>query len=204
VKRRSWYGLAFVSPGILYFAVFFVYPVLSALSWSLTNYDLVSAPKFVGLDNFRYMATDTHFLNGLSITLRYVAGVVPAVFVCGFLLALLFNQSFAGRAIFRAIFFAPFIVSLVAASFIWRYVYQPTYGLYPQLASLLHLPQINWLNDGRYAIWGLVIIGGSGACPATTCWSSSPGCRTSPRTTTKPPRSTVRARSHGSAISRCR
>jgi multiple sugar transport system permease protein len=158
MNRKSWWGVAFVSPGVLYFAVFFLYPVISALSWSFTSYDLVNPPKFVGLDNFRYMASDPHFINGLVVTLKYVAGVVPAVFVIGFLLALLFNQEFTARALFRGIFFAPFVVSLVAASFIWRYVYQPTYGLWPQVAGLLHLPQINWLNDGRYAIWGLVII----------------------------------------------
>ncbi len=158
MNRQAWYGLAFVSPGILYFAVFFVYPVISALSWSFTSYDLVNPPKFIGLDNFRYMASDPHFINSLVVTLQYVGGVVPAVFVVGFLLALLFNQEFTGRAFFRGVFFAPFVVSLVAASLIWRYVYQPTYGLWPQLAGLLHLPQINWLNDARYAIWGLVII----------------------------------------------
>ena len=158
MSRQSWCGLAFVSPGILYFAVFFVYPVISALSWSFTSYDLVNPPRFIGLDNFRYMASDPHFISSLVVTLKYVGGVVPAVFVAGFLLALLFNQEFPARAFFRGIFFAPFVVSLVAAAFIWRYVYQPTYGLWPQLAGLLHLPQINWLNDGRYAIWGLVII----------------------------------------------
>lgn len=158
IERQAWYGLAFISPGLLYFAVFFLYPVISALSWSFTRYDLVTPPQFVGLANFRYMLTDTHFVNGLTVTLKYVAGVVPAVFTCGFLLSLLFNQEFPGRSFFRGVFFVPFVVSLVAASFIWRYVYQPTYGLWPQLARLLHLPEVNWLNDRRYAIWGLVII----------------------------------------------
>jgi multiple sugar transport system permease protein len=158
LNRRSWYGLAFVLPGVIYFAVFFLYPVLSALSWSFTSYDLINEPQFRGLDNFRYMLTDKHFINGVVVTFKYVFGVVPAVFVSGFLLSLLFNQEFRGRAIFRTIFFVPFVVSIVAASFIWRYIYQPTYGLWPQVARFLQLPEINWLNDGRYAIWGLVII----------------------------------------------
>ncbi len=158
MNRRAWIGLGFVLPGVVYFAIFFLYPVLSALSWSFTDYDLVTDPRFIGLDNFRYMLQDRHFVNGLVVTLKYVLGVVPLVFVAGFLLALLFNQEFPGRALFRTVFFVPFVISIVAASFIWRYVYQPTYGLWPQVAGLLHLPQINWLNDGRYAIWGLVII----------------------------------------------
>lgn len=159
MNHRAWTGLAFVLPGILYFAVFFVYPVLSALAWSLTKYDLVSPPHYVGLQNFANMLTDRQFVNAVVVTLKYVVGVVPAVFIFGFLLSLLFNEEFPGRAVFRGIFFAPFVVSLVAASFVWLYVYQPTYGLWPQFADLFHLPEIDWLNDGTYAIWGLAIIG---------------------------------------------
>ena len=158
MNRRAWIGLGFVLPGIVYFSIFFLYPVLSALSWSFTNYDLVTEPRFIGLDNFRYMLRDRHFINGLIVTFKYVLGVVPSVIVSGFLLALLFNQEFPGRAFFRTVVFVPFVISIVAASFIWRYVYQPTYGLWPQIAGFLHLPPVNFLNDGRYAIWGLVII----------------------------------------------
>ena len=158
MNRRAWIGLGFVLPGIIYFSLFFLYPVLSALSWSFTNYDLVSEPRYIGLDNFAYMLRDRHFINGVIVTFKYVLGVVPSVIVTGFLLALLFNQAFPGRAFFRTVIFVPYVISIVAASFIWRYVYQPTYGLWPQVAGFLHLPQINFLNDGRYAIWGLVII----------------------------------------------
>jgi ABC-type sugar transport system permease subunit len=158
MDRRAWIGLGFVLPGIIYFSLFFLYPVISALSWSFTNYDLVTEPRYIGLDNFRYMLNDRHFINGVIVTFKYVLGVVPSVIVTGFLLALLFNQAFPGRAFFRTVIFVPYVISIVAASFIWRYVYQPTYGLWPQVAGFLHLPQINFLNDGRYAIWGLVII----------------------------------------------
>src|SRR5258708_38965246 len=102
---RKWWGLAFVLPVVGFFAVFSVFPVLFGFYLSLTDYDLLSPPEWVGLENYRNLITDKLFLTALGNTLVFVAGSTVPVWALSLLAALLFDQAFRGRNILKAVFF---------------------------------------------------------------------------------------------------
>src|ERR1700722_20271527 len=98
---RHWWGLVFVLPVVAFFAVFNVFPVVFGFALSLTDYDLLDPPNFVGLDNFRNLLDDDLFLTALRNTLEFVAGATFPVWILSLLAALLFDQTFRGRQLFK-------------------------------------------------------------------------------------------------------
>ena len=120
-----WWGLGFVLPVVVFFATFSVFPVLFGFYLSLTDYDLLNPPLFVGLDNFRNLIGDKLFLTALANTLIFVAGATVPVWGASLAAALLFDQVFRGRDIVKAIFFLPVLPPLAVIAVIWRLLLHP-------------------------------------------------------------------------------
>ena len=120
-----WWGLYFVLPVVVFFAVFSVFPVFFGFYLSLTDYDLLSPPLFVGLDNFRNLFGDKLFLTALVNTLVFVVGATVPVWAASLAAALLFDQMFRGRNIVKAIFFLPVLPPAVVIAVIWRLLLHP-------------------------------------------------------------------------------
>ncbi|MCB0064161.1 MAG: sugar ABC transporter permease, partial [Caldilineaceae bacterium] len=123
LTRKEWQGLRngllFISPWILGFLAFRVYPFFASLYYSFTFYPILDRPKWVGLSNYTDLFADTRFLTSLYNTTYYALGAVPLAAVVGILLAMLLNTNVRGLSFFRTIYFLPSITPVVASAIVW-------------------------------------------------------------------------------------
>ena len=152
-------GLLFASPWVLGFLAFTAYPMVASLYYSLTSYDVLRPPRFIGLENFRFMLfSDSLFRIVLGNTVWFVVVGVPSGLVIAFLLANLLNTDMKARPVFRTIFYLPAILPAVASAEVWRWVYNPRYGLINSVLKSWGLATIPWLSSPALAKPSLVII----------------------------------------------
>src|SRR4051794_19164153 len=125
-------GLLFVSPWIVGFLAFLIYPIIYTLRISFTQYTGFGEPKWIGLDNYRNLLNDDLFWTSLYNTLFYTALAVPIGAVVAMGLALAMNQPLPEVPIYRAILYLPSIIPLFALSFIFLILLNPTQGIFNQ------------------------------------------------------------------------
>ncbi len=162
-RRKLLLGLLFISPWIVGFLAFTVYPVLYTLRISFTRYSGFGEPMWVGLANYKALWTDTVFWQSLQNTLYYTALAVPIGVVVAMLMALAMNQPLREVSLYRAALYLPSVLPLFAVSFIFIALLDPNRGIFNQLMVALGLPNINWFGDPRYAKLGLVLLAQFGA-----------------------------------------
>lgn len=168
-RREAVWGLIFISPWLIGFLVFQVGPMLASLYLSFTQYDSLTAPRWIGLENYRYMFTgDELFLTSLWVTISYTLFVVPLGVGGSLLSALLLSQPIRGRALFRALFFIPSITPAVASIFVWTWLLNPHYGLINYLLGLIGIAGPYWLGDPAWARTSLVLLSLWAAVGGTT------------------------------------
>jgi multiple sugar transport system permease protein len=119
---------SFVLPNLLGFAAFTLAPMVFALALSLMSWDGANPIKWVGLRNFAQMFRDDTFWISTFNTLYYVVGTVPTTMIASLLLAVLLNRGLRGRNVFRAIYFFPYVASLVAVAVVWNMMFHPSMG----------------------------------------------------------------------------
>lgn len=153
-------GLLFVSPWILGFLVFTLYPVCASFGFSFCDYDVLSAPVWVGGLNYRDMMSDAVFWKSLANTLFFSLMSLPLGMILSLLLAIVLNQPVRCRGAFRAIFFLPSLVPLVAGAMVWLWILNGKLGLLNQFLGWLgmaHPPQ--WLSDPLWTKPALALMG---------------------------------------------
>ncbi len=144
--------LVFLSPWLVSFALFGLYPILFSLLVSLADYNpLRGGPSWLGLANYLKALHDPLFWQSLKVTLLFVAGTIPFTTTLSLGLALLLNRPIRGRGVLRASFFLPTVVSLVVVSLIFKQVYSP-FGLLNVFARALGLAGHPWLQDPLTAL----------------------------------------------------
>jgi len=152
-------GLLLALPAMLFFAVFLAYPFINAFWVSLTAWDLVSPPRFIGLLNYKRLLTDANFLNSAKVTAYYTVGLLIPMLPLSLGLALLLDRKLRGRGFYQGVLFAPVVLSMVVVSMIWRVVYMPAGGLYLLFTAPFGLTNIQWLTDKDLAMPALIIVG---------------------------------------------
>ena len=162
-RRNLTVGLLFVSPWIVGFLAFLVYPIYYTLRISFTRYTGFGEPSWIGLDNYRALLEDEVFWTSLYNTLYYTALAVPLGAVVAMGLALAMNQPVPEVPIYRAILYLPSILPLFALSFIFLIMMNPTQGIFNQILINLGLPQVNWFGDPTWAKLAIVFLAQFGA-----------------------------------------
>jgi multiple sugar transport system permease protein len=162
-SNRPWTGLAFISPWVIGFAVFTLYPIGASLYYSFCDYDVLARPVWIGALNYQDMVTDHVYWRSLSNTLVFAALSLPLGLSVALALALLLNRPVAGRGAFRAIFYLPSLLPVVASATVWLWILNGRHGLLNQALHWLGVanpPQ--WLTDPLWtkpalalmAVWG--------------------------------------------------
>lgn len=158
-RREMIYGYLMILPNLFGFLAFLFGPIVVALAMSFTSWDLISPPKFVGLENYAVrMVKDDQFWLSLGHTANFALLTVPLSIVAGLSLALITNQALRFISFYRAAFFAPVITSAVAVALIWRVLYNTEFGLLNYILNLLHLPSVGWLSDRKLVIASLSLV----------------------------------------------
>ena len=165
-KRNLATGLLFISPWIIGFLAFSLYPLVSIVYFSLCDYSVLTQAVFVGPENYHDLIHDAVFWKALRNTFYFAGFAIPISLITSLFLALLLNFNLPGKGIFRTIFFLPSLVPMVCLAVLWQWMLSGEHGLVnmllrPVLDQINHLAGThfiapNWLQDARYAKWGII------------------------------------------------
>ncbi|MBX2999609.1 MAG: sugar ABC transporter permease [Caldilineaceae bacterium] len=151
-------GYIFISPFILGFLLWFLTPAVIAIWLTFTDWNLIRAPRFIGVDNITKLFNDSLFWQSLKVTSIYTLVSVPLGLVFGFCLALLMNTKVRGIAIFRTVYYLPRIVPAVASAVLWAWILNTEFGLLNVLLNYFGLPKVRWLQDPEWALSALIMM----------------------------------------------
>ena len=150
------WALLFLAPTLIGLTILSAGPVLATLAISLTEWDLLRAPRLVGLDNFVQLASDDRFLKALRNTAFYTVVSVPLGMLISLFLALALNQAIRGIAWIRTAYFLPVVTSTIAVALVWQWIYSPDAGLLNQFIGLFGIPAQRWLSNPTLAMPSIV------------------------------------------------
>jgi multiple sugar transport system permease protein len=160
-NRAAW---AFLAPALALIALFFLVPVLGGLLLSLTDFDIyaIADPdnaRFVGFKNYAQVLADALFWKALGNTFFFVLVGGPLSVVVSLGAALLLNSKLTRfKSVFRSIYFAPVVTTLVAVAVVWRYMYHPHYGILNYVLGWFGIPSVDWLGDPTWAMPGIILL----------------------------------------------
>jgi len=159
-RRENRQFFLYITPWLLGFAIFTLYPMVHSLILVLTDTDLTGSGKFIGFHNIvRAFTEDDLFYKTLVNTLYYVLVSVPVSLLLSFLIALLLNQKLKGIGFFRTSFYIPYITSGVAVVLLWGWIFNAQFGLINYFLSWFGITGPNWLSDVRWAMPAIIIMG---------------------------------------------
>jgi len=147
-----------VLPSVLFFCVFVFYPVGNAFYVSLTSWDLVSPPRFIGLRNYQRLLTDPTFLHSAWVTVYYSAVLLLFELPMSLGLAILLDRKIKGRAFYQGVIFAPAVLTLVVVALLWRVVLAPVGGLFEVFTAPFGITGVQWLNDRNLAMPAVIMV----------------------------------------------
>ena len=164
--REAIEGYLFMLPAVLGFLAFTLLPMLASAGLSFTQYDLLSPPEWTAFDNYTTMVADPFFWQSLKVTLLYAVFGLPLGLVLALGIASLLNQKVPAIAVWRTIYVLPTVLSGVAVAVLWRWLFNPEFGLLNVILGLFGIKGPNWLGDPNWALPSLVLmslwgIGGS-------------------------------------------
>lgn len=150
----------FLSPTLVVFSIFILFPVIFSLYLSFHQWNMFSTEAtYIGLANYQRIISSPEFWEVLRHTAFYTAGTVPLNMILALVAAYFLNKKIAGRKWLRVAFFAPVVVSPVAAAVIWRWIYEPNFGLLNYMLGWFGIASVNWLNDPTAAMFALIVMG---------------------------------------------
>ncbi len=156
--KQALFGYAILFPAIAVIIIFRFFPMAQAFYVSLTSYDLLSPPRFIGLGNFVDLIQDPSFINSVQVSVAYVVFSVVPVWVLSLGLAMLFNRSIRGKNLFRAAAFMPVVMPAVVNAVVWTFMYQQD-GVVNTIIGWFGVDPIPWLRSSAWALWAVIIIG---------------------------------------------
>jgi multiple sugar transport system permease protein len=156
LSKLAWV-LVFISPSLVGLILFSVIPILASLGLTLFEWDLLTPPRFAGLGNFQRLIHDQNFWAALGHTLYFIAGYIPLVMVIALGVAVILNQKLRGVIFFRAAFFIPVVSAWVAVALLWKWIFNPKFGIVNYLLGLVGIAGPAWLFDPQWAMPAVII-----------------------------------------------
>ena len=158
-NKKNFTIFAFTSPWVLGFLSFGIYPIIISFYYSLCQYDVLREPMFIGLENYRIILyEDAYFWKTIWNTLYYTIFRVPINIFLSLLIAILLNRTLKASGLIRATFFLPSLISGVALSVIWIWIFNPQIGLLNTILAFFGLKGPLWLQDENWSKLSLVIM----------------------------------------------
>lgn len=152
-------GLLFVSPWVLGFLLFTLYPLAASGYYSMTRYDLIREPVFLGFTNYtKLFFDDPHFWNVMYNTVYFVFLAVPMGVIAAFLIASLLNTKIIGRSFFRGIIYVPSIVPAVCSAMVWVFLLNIQFGAINGILQAFGISAIPFLSSPALAKPSLVLV----------------------------------------------
>ncbi len=159
IDQRQLTPYFFLLPALLVLGLTVFYPAIQAFYLSFTRYDLIDAPQWIGVANFRRLWADPIFWQTLQNTILYLVCVVPILVIAPLGLAILVNQKLRGIRWFRVAYYTPVIISMVVAGIAWKWLYADN-GLLNQFLKFsgLSIEGIPWLTSPDWSIFSVMVV----------------------------------------------
>ena len=166
IRRSSWWKrnqqrvtpLLFLAPGLLFFSVYVLYPIIQSLIISLYEWDGLSPAIYIGIANYIELLDDEEFYTALWNNVRWLISFMLAVPI-GLGLALFLNQTIFGIRLIKSLFFFPFVISQAVIGLIFTWFYEPNYGVIAPFLNLIGWDGWAILADEDYATYGIIFAG---------------------------------------------
>jgi multiple sugar transport system permease protein len=164
MKPQSRAALLFLTPGMALITLFFILPVIAGFFLSLTDFDLYSIgdarnTRLVGAKNYASLLDNPLFWRALTNTLYFSFVGGPLTIAVALAAALLLNAKLARfKALFRTIYFAPVVTTIVGVAIVWKYVYHPRVGLLNRMLDAVGIQGPDWLGDPQWAMPALILL----------------------------------------------
>lgn len=157
-QRETLAGLAFISPWFIGFLIFTAGPMVVSLGLSLTDYDVLRPPTFIGLQNYERMLTDQRLMTSLSNSVYYALLHVPLAIIFALSLALILNNVGKAAGFFRTAFYLPSVTPAVAIGTLWLWLLNPRVGLINSALEVFGIDGPGWTTDPNWIKPGIVLM----------------------------------------------
>jgi multiple sugar transport system permease protein len=156
-NREAFHAYVFMAPAILGLLLFVLVPVVASLLLSFTEYNIITDPKWIGLDNYTTLFQEELFWQALRVSAIYSVVSVPLALAVSLGLAVLLNHQMRGILLFRSIYYMPTVISGVGVAMLWRWLFNAEYGVINILLGKVGIEGPAWLLDERWALPALII-----------------------------------------------
>jgi multiple sugar transport system permease protein len=158
MRRDLPYAILFLLPSLTGLLLFTLIPTLASFGLAFTDWNLLSSPRFIGVQNFREMIDDQVLWISFRNTLIYAIMIIPTSTALALVLALALDRTFRGIALFRLAFMLPGVSSLVAIAMVWKWLYNDQFGLINTALRAVGLPTVGWLTTPEWALISVVLM----------------------------------------------
>ena len=156
LRKYTWVCF-FLLPSLSGLVLFTLLPILASLGLTLYEWDLLTSPQFVGLGNFQRLIHDRNFWTALAHTLYFIVGYIPLVMIISLGVAVVLNQKLKGVILFRTALFIPVVSAWVAVALLWKWIFNPKFGIVNYLLGLIGIQGPAWLFDPQWAMPAIII-----------------------------------------------
>jgi len=158
--REAITGYAFIAPAGVIIIFFVIIPIIFSFGMSFYKWELIKGVKiFIGLGNYARLLKDQIFRRALFNTFYFVVGSVPLSVIPGLILAFLVDQKwFKGKSMVEVIYFLPVVIGWVEIAMVWRWLFNPNYGLFNYILSIIGLPGQHWLGNPQLAMPSIIMV----------------------------------------------
>lgn len=156
LRRTGW---LMITPALIHIGLWSAIPVLATFALSLTDYDIFSAPRWIGIDNYAAIVQDPVFLQATWNTMVYTFWTVPVSMGIALVVAVALNQGLRLQKWYRTAFFLPHVTATVAIAMVWLLIFNPQQGLLNGILSIFGVPGQAWLADPNLALGSVIAVG---------------------------------------------
>lgn len=157
-RRDNKAAYIFLIPWLIGLLFITIGPMMASLYLSFTDYNLLQAPNWTGLDNFARMLRDTRLHNSLGVTFTYVLIGVPVQLAVALLIAMVLDKGIRGLPFYRSVFYLPSLLGgSVAIAILWKQIFGTT-GLVNQLLAMIGIQGPGWISDPNTALGSIILL----------------------------------------------
>lgn len=159
LNRKQYIGLVFIMPWLIGFIVLQLYPFVTSFYYSLTDYNIMESPRFIGIQNYiKLFTADREFWNSLKVTVIYTVFTVPGKLIVALLVALVMNKNLKGINLIRTIYYLPSLFGgSIAVAILWKLMFQDQ-GIINSLLAVFHIPSVQWLSSTKMALPTIILL----------------------------------------------
>lgn len=154
VRRETLAGYAMILPSLIGVVGFVFVPVLFTFALSFQDWNLISPPRWVGFDNYLDLSQDPGFWNSIWVTAVFTALAIPAMVVCGLLIALGLNRKLPGSRVLQVVYVIPWVSAPLVLGLVWRWMFDPSFGMVNEILGR----RVEWLTDMDLALVAVAFV----------------------------------------------